>query len=201
LAFYFHILTTMHGQNHFRLLIRIHFVQWWLIQSVHFIASLSTADVVGAVSNRKPASAGISSEVQGRLPYFIDESQRALIRANAGFLWDKAFALCYTMAEKRSSTTLGMQCESSFGLFQKPVIVKLLPVQKTVSLVEQYKELRIIWLTCRLPSDSHACWTLTHTIQNMKGTLVIYGRFQGNTAFTPHDHHFQQDVNCIRSVQ
>jgi hypothetical protein len=71
---------------------------------------------VGAVSYRKPASTGISSEVQSRLPYFIDESQRALNRENAGFLWDKTSALCYTMAETYCGTTLGTQCESSFGL-------------------------------------------------------------------------------------
>ena len=40
---------------------------------------------MGAVSNRKSVSAGISHEVQGRLPYFIDESQRALIRADTYF--------------------------------------------------------------------------------------------------------------------
>lgn len=112
---------------------------------------------MGAVSNRKPASAEISLEVQGRLPYFIDESQTALIRADAGFLWDKASALCYTMAEIRSSTTPGMQCKSSFGLFQEPAIAKLLPEHKILSLVEQYKEIRIIWFTCRLLSNSHAC--------------------------------------------
>jgi hypothetical protein len=44
---------------------------------------------MGVVSNRKPASVGISPEVQGRLPYFIDESQRILITADAGFLWIK----------------------------------------------------------------------------------------------------------------
>jgi len=93
---------------------------------------------MGAVSNRKPASAGISPEVQGRLPYFIDKSQRILIREDAGFLWDKASTLCYTMAETRSSTTLGMQCGSSFWFISK----RLPLLRKLLSLVKQYKELR-----------------------------------------------------------
>jgi hypothetical protein len=47
------------------------------------------------------------------------------------------------LAETRSSTIFGMQCESSFGLFQTPAVAKLLPEHKILSLVEQYKELRI----------------------------------------------------------
>lgn len=68
--------------------------------------------------------------MQGRLPYFIDEYQRALNRADAGVLRDKSASIWYTIAETRCSTTLGMQCESSFGVFKTPAIAKLLQEQK-----------------------------------------------------------------------